>query len=97
MHDFPKKNFLVYGYKHKYVIVKWRGYMSNECRRVITLHALTEIRRIEENISISHQRLTYAGRDMVAIHVLPDHNTQESTGKVIYKPSVLNEKQLHLK
>ena len=66
--------------------------MSNECRRVITLHALTEINRIEENISISHQRLTYAGRDMVAVHFLPDHNTQEGTGKVIYKPSVLDEK-----
>ena len=35
--------------------------MSNECRRVITLYALTEIRRmlqIEENISISRQTLT---------------------------------------
>ena len=71
--------------------------MSNECRRVITLHALTEIRRIEENISISHQTLTYARRDMVTVHFLPDHNTQEGTGKVIYKPSVLDEKQPHLK
>ena len=34
---------------------------------------------------------------MVAVHFLSDHNTQESTGKVIYKPSVLDEKQLHLK
>ena len=74
--------------------------MSNECRRVITLHVLTEIRRIlqiEENISISHRTLTYARRDMVAVHFFPDHNTQEGTGKVIYKPSVLDEKQLHLK
>ena len=49
--------------------------MSNECRRVIMLHALTEIRRIlqiEENISISRQILTYAGRGgMVAVHFLP--------------------------
>ena len=32
-----------------------RGCMSNECRRVITLHALAEIRsilQIKENISI---------------------------------------------
>ena len=71
--------------------------MSNECRRVITLHALTEICRIEENISISRQTLTYAGRDMVAVHFFPDHNTQEGTCKVIYKPSVLDKKQLHLK
>ena len=44
-------------------------------RRVITLHALTEIRRIlqiEESISISHQILTYAGRGMVAVHFLPE-------------------------
>ena len=34
---------------------------------------------------------------MVAVHFLPDHNTQEGTGKVICKPSVLDEKQLHLK
>ena len=49
--------------------------MSNECRRVITLHALTEIHRIlqiEENISISRQTLTYAGRGMVAVHFLPE-------------------------
>ena len=48
--------------------------MSNECQRVIMLHVLTEIRRIlqiEENISISHQILTYAGRGMVAVHFLP--------------------------
>ena len=44
--------------------------MSNECQRVVTLHALTEIRRIlqiEENISVSRQTLTYAGRGMVAV------------------------------
>ena len=38
--------------------------MSNECWRVITLHALTEIReilQIEESISISRQTLTYIG------------------------------------
>ena len=49
--------------------------MSNECRRVITLHALTEIRRIlriEETISIGRQTLTYAGRGMVTIHFLPE-------------------------
>ena len=49
--------------------------MSNECQRVITLHALTEIRRIlqiEENISISRQTLTYTGRGMVTVHFLPE-------------------------
>ena len=49
--------------------------MSNEFRRVIMLHALTEIRRIlqmEENISISHQTLIYAGRGVVAVHFLPE-------------------------
>ena len=49
--------------------------MSNEHRRVIMLHALNEICRIlqiEENISISHQTLTYAGRGMVAVHFLPE-------------------------
>ena len=38
-----------------------RGCMSNECQRVITLHALAEIRSIlhvEENISIRRQTLT---------------------------------------
>ena len=43
--------------------------MSNECRGVITLHALTEIHRtlqIEENISISRETLAYAGRGTVA-------------------------------
>ena len=64
------------------------------------LHALIVIReilQIEENISVSHQTLTYAGRDMVAVHFFHDHNTQEGAGKVIDKPSVLDEKQLHLK
>ena len=39
------------------------------------LHALTEIGRIlqiEENISITRQALTYAGRGMVAVHFLPE-------------------------
>ena len=39
------------------------------------LHALTEIRRIlqiEENISISRQTLTHAGKGMVAVHFLPE-------------------------
>ena len=39
-----------------------RGYMSNECQRIITLHAPAEIRsilQIKENISIRHQTLTY--------------------------------------
>ena len=34
---------------------------------------------------------------MVAVHFLPESQSQEGTGKVIYKPSVLDEKQLHLK
>ena len=49
--------------------------MNNEFQRVIMLHALTEIRRIlqmEENISISHQTLTYAGRGVIAVHFLPE-------------------------
>ena len=49
--------------------------MSNECRRIITLHALAEIHsilQIEENISIRRQTLTYAGRGMVAVHFLPE-------------------------
>ena len=49
--------------------------MSNECRRVITLHALGEIcsiLQIKENISIRCQTLTYAGRGMVAVHFLPE-------------------------
>ena len=49
--------------------------MSNECWRVITLHALTEIReilQIEESISISRQTLTYAGRGMVTVYFLPE-------------------------
>ena len=39
------------------------------------LHALTEIHRIlqiEENISISCQTLTCAGRGMVAVHFFPE-------------------------
>ena len=53
----------------------WRDCMSNECRRVITLHVLAEIRsilQIKENISIRHQALTYAGMGMVAVHFLPE-------------------------
>ena len=49
--------------------------MSNECHRVITLHALTEIRRIlqiEETISIGRQTLIYAGRGMVTMHFFPE-------------------------
>ena len=52
-----------------------QGCTSNECRRVITLHVLAEIRsilQIEENISIRRQTLTYAGRGMVAVHFLPE-------------------------
>ena len=39
------------------------------------LHALTDIHKIlqiEENISISHQTLTYAGRGVVTVHFLPE-------------------------
>ena len=49
--------------------------MINKCQRVITLYALTEILRItqiEENISISHQMLTFAGRGMVTVHFLQE-------------------------
>ena len=52
-----------------------RDCMSNECRRVITLHVLAEIRsilQIEENISFRRQALRYAGRGMVAVHLLPE-------------------------
>ena len=74
--------------------------MSNECRRVITLHTLTEISRIlqiKENISISRQTLKYEGRDVVAVISFQNYDTQEGTGKVVYKPSVLDERQLHVK
>ena len=53
----------------------WRGCMSNECQRIITLHAPAEIRsilEIKENIYIRHQTLTYAGRGMVTVHFLPE-------------------------
>ena len=49
--------------------------MSNECQRIITLHAPAEIHsilQIKENISIRRQTLTYAGRGMVAVHLLPE-------------------------
>ena len=49
--------------------------MSNECQRIITLHAPAEIRsilQIKENISIRRQTLKYAGRGMVAVHFLPE-------------------------
>ena len=52
-----------------------RGCMSSECQRVIMLHAPAEIRsilQIKENISITHQTLTYAGRGMVSVHFLPE-------------------------
>ena len=40
--------------------------MNNECQIVITLHAVTEIRsRLQENISISHEAVTYAGKGVV--------------------------------
>ena len=71
--------------------------MSNEYWRVIMLRTLTEICRIlqiEENISISHQTLTYAGRGMVTVDFLPE---SQYPGKVIYKPSIIDEKQFHFK
>ena len=74
--------------------------MSNECQRIITLHAPAEIRtilQIKENISIRRQTLTYAGRGMVAVHSFQNYNIQEGTGKVIYKPSIFEEEQLNLK
>ena len=48
--------------------------MSNECQRVIMLHEVTEIRRRlqEENVSISHESLSYAERGMVAVHFLSE-------------------------
>ena len=52
-----------------------RGYMSNECQRIITLHAPAEIHsilQIKGNISIRRQTLTYAGRGMVTVHFLPE-------------------------
>ena len=65
------------------------------------LHALAEIcsiLQIEENICIRRQTLTYAGRGMVAVHFLPElQYPGRYTGKVIYKPSILDEEQLYLK
>ena len=52
-----------------------QGCMSNKCQRIIMLHAPAEIRsilQIKENISIRHQTLTYAGRGMVAVPLLPE-------------------------
>ena len=49
--------------------------MSNECQRVIMLHALTEICRIfliEENIFISSQTLTYTGKGKIIVYFLPE-------------------------
>ena len=64
------------------------------------LHALTEIHRIlqiEENISVSCQTLAYTGSGMSLYISFQNRNTQQGTGKFIYKPSILDEKQLHLK
>ena len=73
--------------------------MSNECQRVIILHAPTEIRKIlqiEENISIinirrkGHDccrgRCTFPSRTAISREVHTSTN-----------PSILDEKQLHLK
>ena len=49
-----------------------RGCMSNECQRIIALHAPAGILQIKENISFRRQILTYAGRGMVAVHFLPE-------------------------
>ena len=49
--------------------------MSNECQRIITIHAPAEIRgilQIKENISIRGHTLTYAGRGKIAVHFLPE-------------------------
>ena len=43
--------------------------MSSECQRVKEIHRILQI---EENISISHQTLTYTGRGMIAVHFLPE-------------------------
>ena len=54
--------------------------MSNDVRRVITLHALTEIRdilQIDKSISISCQTLTYLARGMVAVHFFPESQHPE--------------------
>ena len=54
--------------------------MSNDVRRVVTLHALTEIRdilQIDKSISISCQTLTYLGRGMVAVHFFPESQHPE--------------------
>ena len=47
------------------------------------------ILRIEENISISHQTLTHAGKGMVTVHFLPESQYLGGTGKFIYKPTNL--------
>ena len=52
-----------------------QGCMSNDCQRIITLHAPAEIRsilQIKENISIRRQTLTCAGRGMVTVQFLPE-------------------------
>ena len=46
--------------------------MSKSYHATCTITEIREILQIEENISISHQTLTYAGRGMIAVHFLPE-------------------------
>ena len=59
----------------------------------------TEIRRIlqiEEDISIGHQTNHMQERTWSLSISFQNYDSQEGTGKFICKPSILDEKQLHL-
>ena len=55
------------------------------------------ILQIKENISIRCQTLTYPEGAWLLYISFQNYNIQEGTGKVIYKPSIFDEEQLHLK
>ena len=64
--------------------------LTNECRRVThwtrkAVHSVTDIRRRlqEENISISHQALTYARGEVVAATLFTESRYQVGTDKSI--------------
>ena len=58
---------------------------------------LTDLRRIIQIKSISRQTSTYDGRGVVTVHFFKNYNTQGVTSKFVYKPSIFDEKQLHLR
>ena len=74
--------------------------MSNECQRIITQHAPAEIRsilQIKETflLGVKHQHMLEGAWSLYIS--FQNYNIQEGTGKVIYKPSIFDEEQLHVK